>query len=404
MRKDGRRLAKKSSEMTNSLRHEFLLDPSVHFLNHGSFGATPRAVFADYQHWQRRLELQPVLFLGREFDTLLKNSRAVLGQYVHAQAEDLVHIPNATHGVNIVAHSFPLQPGDEILTSDHEYGACNYTWDSLCERAGAKYIQQHIPLPVHTAQEIVEALWQGVTPRTRIIFLSHITSPTALCLPVEEICKRARAAGILTVIDAAHSPGQIPLDLTALDADIVFGNCHKWMMAPKGAGFLYVRRELQARIEPLIVSWGTHPTPETTTGSRFIDILQWTGTKDPAAALAVPSAIRFMLDHDWDSVRQTCRGLLSETLQRIADLTGLPPAYPLDSGFYTQMAIAPLPRVDAPALKRLLYDMHRVEAPITTWQGRHFVRVSIQGYNTREDTDALVNGLRELLPQVTLEE
>ena len=388
--------------MTNPLRHEFLLDPTVHFLNHGSFGATPRAVFADYQHWQRRLELQPVLFLSREFDTLLKNSRAALGQYVHAEAEDLVYIPNATHGVNIVAHSFPLQPGDEVLTSDHEYGACDYTWEKICERAGAKYVHCHIPLPVQSEAEIVEAIWEGVTPRTRIIYLSHITSPTALRLPIEEICKRARAAGILTIIDAAHTPGQISLDLAELNADFVFGNCHKWMMAPKGAAFLYVKREHQARIEPFVVSWGTHPTPETTTGSRFIDILQWTGTNDPSASLAVPAAIRFMLDHDWDSVRRNCHALLRETLQRLSDLTGLPPAYPLNSDFYAQMAIAPLPRVEAPALKRLLYDLHRVEVPITAWQDRFFVRVSIQGYNVREDADALVDGLKELLPRVTL--
>lgn len=386
--------------MNNPLRHEFLLDPTVHFLNHGSFGATPRSVFADYQHWQRRLELQPVLFLSRESDTLLKNSRAALGQYIHADAEDLVYVPNATHGVNIVARSFPLQPGDEILTSDHEYGACDYTWDYLCERSGAKYIHQTIPLSVKTKDEVVETIWQAVTPRTKIIYLSHITSPTALRLPVEEICKRARAAGILTVIDAAHSPGQIPLDLTALDADIVFGNCHKWMMAPKGAGFLYVRRELQKHIEPFVVSWGTHSTSETTTGSHFIDILQWTGTNDPAAALAVPAAIRFMLDHDWDSVRRTCHSLLRETLQRISALTDLPPAYPLDSDFYNQMAIAPLPRVDSLALKRMLYDEFRVEVPITAWRDQFFVRVSIQGYNTREDVDALVNGLKELLPRV----
>lgn len=386
--------------MNDALRNEFLLDPSVHFLNHGSFGATPRSVFADYQYWQRRLELQPVLFLGRESDSLLENARAALGQYIHADAEDIVYIPNATHGVNIVAHSFPLQPGDEILTSDHEYGACDYTWEYLCEHSGAKYIRQPIPLPVESNEEIIEAIWRGVTPRTKIVYLSQITSPTALRLPVEKICQRAREAGILAVIDAAHSPGQIPLDLETLNADIVFGNCHKWMMAPKGAGFLYVRRALQARIEPFVVSWGTRATAETTAGSRFIDILQWTGTNDPAAALAVPAAIRFMLDHDWDSARRNCHALLRETLQRISALTGLPPAYPLDSNFYAQMAIAPLPRVDAPALKRLLYDEFHVEIPITAWRDRFFVRVSIQGYNTREDADALLRGLQELLPRV----
>jgi isopenicillin-N epimerase len=174
------------------------------------------------------------------------------------------------------------------------------------------------------------------------------------------------------------------------------------MMAPKGAGFLHVRRGLQEKIQPFVVSWGTHATPETTTGSRFVDILQWTGTNDPAAALAVPSAIRFMQDFDWDSVRRSCHALLGKTLERIASLTDLPPAYPLDSDFYAQMAIAPLPRVDASTLKRMLYDEFHVEVPITVWQDQYFVRVSVQGYNTREDTDALINGLKELLPRVTV--
>jgi isopenicillin-N epimerase len=181
-----------------NLKQFFLLDPSVIFLNHGSFGATPKPVFEVYQQWQSRLEKQPVLFLGREYDRLLYESRAKLGIYLNADAEDLVYIPNATHGVNIIARSLQLDAGDEILTSDHEYGACDYTWDFLCGKAGAKYIHQPIPLPIHSEEEIVKRLWQGVTPRTKVIYLSHITSPTALRLPVEQICQRARKAGILT--------------------------------------------------------------------------------------------------------------------------------------------------------------------------------------------------------------
>ena len=209
------------------LKEYFLLDPDVVFLNHGSFGAAPKPVIDAYQIWQLQLERQPVLFLGRELDGLLRESRIALGEYLNADADDLVYIPNATHGVNIVAHSLQLQPGDEILTSDHEYGACDYTWEFICIKTGAKYIHQPIPLPVHSGEEIVEQFWSGITPHTKVIYLSHITSSTALRLPVEEICRRAGEAGILTVIDAAHSPGQIPFDLQALNADIVFGNCHK---------------------------------------------------------------------------------------------------------------------------------------------------------------------------------
>ncbi len=383
-----------------SLKEYFLLDPHIVFLNHGSFGASPKPVFEAYQNWQLRLERQPVLFLGRELDALLGESRSVLGKYLNAPADDLVYIPNATHGVNIIARSLQLKPGDEILTSDHEYGACDYTWDFNCQKTGAKYIHQSLPLPVYSEQEIIARFWLGVTPRTRVIYLSHITSPTALRLPVQQICQRARQAGILTVIDAAHSPGQIPVDLQSLGADFVFGNCHKWMLNVKGSAFLYVRRERQALVEPLIVSWGYGATPETTTGSRYVDLFQWTGTKDPTAALTVPTAIQFMREHDWDKVRSECHALLRQAIERICELTDLPPLYPLDSDFYSQMGIAPLPSSNLALLKSRLYDEYRIEVPLIQWQDRQFVRISVQGYNTSEDLERLVKALKILLPQV----
>ncbi len=386
----------------DNLRQHFLLDPNIIFLNHGSFGATPKSVFETYQNWQQRLENQPVLFLGREYDQLLLESRKALGQYLNADAEDLVYIPNATHGVNIIARSLNLSAGDEVLTSDHEYGACDFTWDFVCGKTGAKYIHQHIPLPAESEATMLEQLWRGVTPRTKVIYLSHITSPTALRLPVKQICERSRSAGILTVIDAAHSPGQMPVDLQDLGAEVVTGNCHKWMMSAKGAAFLYVRKELQSLVEPLIVSWGYNPTPATTTGSRFIDLLQWTGTKDPSAALTVPAAIQFMRDHHWEEVRNECHHLLQDCIIQISDLVNSPPLYPLDSDLYYQMGIAPVPPSNLEALKTRLYNEFRIEVPLIQWQDRQFVRISVQGYNTREDLDALVRALEILLPQVAL--
>lgn len=382
----------------NHIRSLFLLDPEIHFLNHGSFGACPRPVFEAYQHWQRRLERQPVLFLGREYDTLLGEARAALGAYLNAPSDDLVYIPNATHGVNIVARSLSLQPGDEILTSDHEYGACDLTWEFICAKRGAKYVRQPIPLPIHSEEEIVRQFWAGVTERTRVIYLSHITSPTALRLPVERICALARQAGILTVIDAAHSPGQIVVDLQALGADVVFGNLHKWMMSPKGAAFLYARPEVQPMLEPLVVSWGYGKAAPAGNVSRFVDLFQWTGTHDPAAALSVPAAIQFMYEQDWDTVRQDCHILLVEAIKQVCSLTGLPMLYPQEGGFFSQMAIAPLPlETDLSLLKMRLYDEHRVEVPLIAWNGHQFVRISIQGYNTPEDVSALVNGLAQCL-------
>lgn len=378
----------------DNLKNYFSLDPEIHFLNHGSFGACPIPVFEAYQEWQRQLERQPVLFLGRQFDALLSESRTRLGEYLNAAAANLVYIPNATHGVNIIARSLRFQPGDEILTTNHEYGACDYTWEFICQKNGAVYIHQPIPLPARSSEEILELFWQGVTSRTKVIFLSHITSPTALCLPVEEICTRARQSGILTLIDGAHAPGQIPLSLDSLGADFYTGNCHKWMLCPKGAGFLYARPEVQSLIEPLIVSWGFHSTPQTTLGSRFIDYLQWTGTKDPSAYLAVPAAIHFQQDHHWDEVRRACHTLLQSTIQRICTLFSLQSAYPLESDLYHQMGIAPLPaHADLAALSSRLYDEFNVEVPLIDWNGQKFVRISVQAYNSQADLDALYQGL-----------
>jgi len=230
---------------STGLRDLFLLRPDVVFLNHGSFGACPQPVFETYQRWQRELERQPVEFLGRRFASLMRTAREALASYVHTAPEDLVYVPNATTGLNVVARSLPLQPGDEVLATDHEYGALNRTWRFVCAKRNATYVNYPLPLPIRSAEQVVETIWAGVTPRTRVLFISQYTSPTALILPVAELVRRARQAGILTVVDGAHMPGQIPLDLTALGADFYAGNLHKWLCAPKGAGFLNARREVQ---------------------------------------------------------------------------------------------------------------------------------------------------------------
>ena len=313
-----------------------------------------------YQEWQRRLERQPVQFLGTEFPEHMRAARSALGEYLGAEADDLVFVPNATFGVNVIARSLELQAGDEILSSDHEYGACDRTWRFVCQKTGAIYKQQPVRFPAGTEDEILEQLWQGVTGRTRLIFLSHITSPTALTLPVEKICARARQAGILTLIDGAHAPGQIPLDLRSIGADFYTGNCHKWMLAPKGAAFLYARREVQEMVEPLVVSWGwncSNKLPESLklsgslASARFVEEQEWRGTDDPSACLAVPAAIDFMRQHDWESVRRDCHTLLKQAITRIQELTGLPCAYPNERA-YRQMAVAELPpQPDLPAFQ-----------------------------------------------------
>ena len=384
----------------SNLRDQFLLDPDVTFLNHGSFGATPKPVFDVYQQWQLCLERQPVHFLTTELPEHLAAARQALGNYLNAPADALVYVPNATFGVNIVANSLPSGPGDELLTTNHEYGACDNTWRYYSQKRGFTVVRQSIPLPVTTPEAIVDQLWQGVTGRTKAIFLSHITSATALRLPVEAICARAREAGIWTIVDGAHAPGQIPLDMVQIGADFYTGNAHKWLCAPKGTAFLYARPEMQHLIEPLVVGWGWGEHRALTYGSDYLDYLQWLGTDDLASYLSVPAAIDFQAAHQWPDVRRRCHELLCQGMERMTELTGLTAVYPPNSQFFHQMAIVPLPPLpDLQALKSRLYEQYRVEIPFIEWENRQFMRISVQGYNTQADIDRLVDAMRVLLPQ-----
>ncbi|HEX6288315.1 MAG TPA: aminotransferase class V-fold PLP-dependent enzyme [Herpetosiphonaceae bacterium] len=380
------------------LRSLFLLRPDVVFLNHGSFGACPRPVFETYQAWQLELERQPVEFIGRRFTQLMHDARTALGAFVGADAQDLVFVPNATTGLNVVARSLPLGPGDEILATDHEYGALDRTWRFVCQQRGARYIRQPVPLPITADDDVIETIWSGVTERTRVLFISHITSPTALIFPIAPLIRRARAAGIITVVDGAHAPGQIDLNLRTLDADFYSGNCHKWMMAPKGSALLYARRDMQHLLEPLVVSWGWQSAMPGE--SRFIDEQEYQGTRDLAAYLSVPTAITFMREHDWSSVRAGCHELLRYARQRITAL-GLEPCTPDAPEWFAQMAAFTLPPCDGQRLQRRLYDEFRVEVPVAVMDQRQFLRVSVQGYTTASDIDALVEALAAVLPDVT---
>src|SRR5215217_1068033 len=305
------------------LRQEFLIDPDVVFLNHGSFGATPEPVFAEYGRWQRELERQPVEFLGRRAEDLLDEARAAMAAYLGCARDDLVFVPNATTGINVVAKSLPLEPGDEVVGTDLEYGACERSWEWFCQQRGASYIKAHVPLPLTSPDEVVEAIFAAVTPRTRVIFLSHVTSGTALRLPVEAVARRAREAGIVSVVDGAHAVGQWPVDLRTIDADFYASNFHKWLCAPKGSGFLYARPEHQQWLESPIVSWGwvegnDHHRPQ----NQFVSRNQMQGTRDIAA---------FQASRDWETVRERCHALAVEARERIAAISGLPQIAPIES-------------------------------------------------------------------------
>jgi isopenicillin-N epimerase len=376
------------------MRDLFLLDPDLVFLNHGSFGACPREVFEVQRRWQLEMERNPVAFLGRRSAELLAQARAALGTALCTRGDNLVFIPNSTTGVNVVARSFPLRAGDEVLATDLEYGACDATWQRVCALSGAHYRRIGIALPYERGK-VVERLLSGVTPRTRMIFASHITSTTALILPVAQICAAARERGIATLIDGAHAPGQIALDIDAIGADFYVGNCHKWLCAPKGSGFLHARPEHHAMLDATVISWGYaegsggHAGFDAYLGRTLFERrLQWQGTRDISAWLAVPAAIDFQQRNRWSSVRAGCHALAQQALHALTQRHGLRPVAQDDD--WAQMVAIPVPPQDPDALRRRLYDESGIEIPVTTHRGQVFVRLSVQGYNTREDIDCLL--------------
>jgi isopenicillin-N epimerase len=352
------------------VREHFLLDPDVVYLNHGAFGACPKPVFERYQAWQRELEREPTEFMSRKLPELLEQARGALAAFVGAGANDLTFVANAGTGVNMAARALDLQPGDEVLASNLEYGACDLMWQWLCARTGARYIRAE-----------VGQLFEHRSERTRAVFVSHITSETALLLPVEEIVARARAEKLVTIVDGAHAIAQLDLDLSGLGADFYAGNCHKWLCAPKGAGFLYVHPEWQERVDSPIVSWG-HDEPAT-----FLSRTEHQGTRDPAAYLAVPDAIAFQREHD---VRRQCVALAREARRDLCALLGTEPLAP--DAQILQMASVRLPEPQ-PDLSQRLFDNYRIEIPTMGPRRDDLLRISIASYTQREDVERLLDAL-----------
>lgn len=388
--------------MSENLARQFLLREDVVFLNHGSFGACPRPVFATYQAFQMELEGEPVEFLGRRLNDLMRTPRVALAAELGTEQENIVGLTNATTGLNIVAQSLALKPGDQILTTDHEYSALEKTWAYVCRKTGAEVVVVKVPMPLLTEAQFTDTVLAGMTDRTRVLFLSHITSPTALVFPIERVIAEARRRGIWSVIDGAHTPGHIPLNLDALGADFYSGNCHKWMMTPKGSAFLYARPEVQGLLDPLVISHGwteksKEPGAKGAFGnSPFIDEIEMQGTRDPSAWLSVPSAIAFKRDNDWDAVARHCQALAQDTARRLGELTGLAP---LSAPEFCapQMVAMPIPECDTAELHKTLFERYKIEIPVFKWQDTCIARLSVQGYNSRPQMDRLIEALSQEL-------
>lgn len=379
------------------------LDPDITFLNHGSFGACPKPVLDVQTALRMEIEREPVRFFARALGTLFHEALAALARFVGANADDLAFVSNATTGVNTVLRSLSFEPGDELLTTDHAYNACRNALDFVAENAGARVVVAAIPFPIDSPEQVIAALMERVTSRTRLVLLDHITSPTGVVFPVETIVPELESRGIDTLVDGAHAPGMIPLNLDALGAAYYTGNCHKWMCAPKGAAFLHVRRDKQARIRPLSISHGANS--QQTDRSRFRLEFDWTGTMDPTPWLAIPAALRFMssllpggmaaIAHHNRQMALAARKLLSETLG-----CALPAP---DSMIGSMAAIsvpdaserAPLGLLEFDALQEGLFQRHRIEVPIVPFPRwpRRLVRISAQIYNDPDDYRHLARAL-----------
>lgn len=378
----------------------FLLNPNITYLNFGSFGACPKPVFDDYQKWQRELEFEPVQFIAVKANEYLLQSRKALATYIHCDPDDLVYVTNPSYATNIVTKSLQLNPGDEILTTNLEYGACDKAWNHYCKKTGAKYIRQTISLPIVSKEKFVEQFFKGLSAKTKVIFISHITSATAIILPVKEICDRARQLGILSFVDGAHAPGHVPLNMSDLNPDIYTGACHKWMLTAKGCSFLYVKKEIQNLLDPLVVSWGYDTA--TPSSSRFIDYHQGQGTRDFSAFLTVPKAIAFMKENNWIQVSEESRHLVRENIQRFCDLLGSVALCPLTDEFIGQMASIQINCSSAEQLQDLLFQKHRIEIPVMVQENKVYIRYSINAFNSQQDLDCLFDALSDIIASTKL--
>jgi len=416
---------------TSSFQNLWLLDPDITFLNHGSFGACPLPVLAAQQRLRQQLEREPVRFFMREFEALLDDARSQLATFVGAKPDDLAFVPNATTGVNTVLRSLQFERGDELLTTDQEYNACRNALNFVAERAGAQVVVAKIPFPIGSPEQVVEAVMERVSPRTRLALLDHVTSQTGLIFPIQQLAHHLAKRGVELLVDGAHAPGMLRLNLGEMEITYYTGNCHKWLCAPKGAAFLYVRRERHSVIRPLTISHGANSRSNR---SRFQLEFDWTGTDDPTAYLCVPEAIRFMgslLPGGWSELMAQNRAMVLAARQLLCQaLEVMPPCPPEMIG---SMAVVPLPdsatqrsaggsssgalpqaqgsaggsfggyveqaevvERGSPPLQDFLFEQFGIEVPVIPWGEIpwQLIRVSAQLYNTQEQYEYLASALR----------
>jgi isopenicillin-N epimerase len=377
----------------------------VAFLNHGSFGACPKPILKLQADLRRQMEAEPVQFLWRRYEERLEPARRQVARFVGARPQDLVFVTNATSGVNAVARSLKLMPGDEVLTTSHDYNACRTVLVEVARRAGAKLVAAQVPFPLGSADQVVEAVVDAVTRRTRLAMLDHITSSTGLVFPVARLVRELAGRGVETLVDGAHAPGMVPLDLSRLGAAYYTANLHKWACAPKGAAFLRVREDKQRDLQPAIISHGNNtPRPGY---SAFQDRFDWAGTFDPTAWFCAGEAIRWLgelLPGGWRELRERNHRLAVTARRLLCESLGVKP--PCPEQMLGAMATLPLPerfqavprsgKIDVE--QQRLYDRFRIEVPLMRFgrPERRYFRISAHIYNSMPDYEYLAEALSGL--------
>lgn len=384
--------------MTNEYAHLWDLDPDTIYLNHGSFGPSPTEVRAVREDWTARLERQPMRFFCQQMEVELEKAATELAKFLHTKPARFALIDNATVAMNVVAASVELQPGDEVILTDHEYGAVRNIWKNKCQQAGAKLVTVTLPFPIND-DGIAAAVEGAITNRTAVVVFSHVTSPTAAILPVKKICEVARQRGVLSVVDGPHAIAMLDVDLNNVNCDFYCGSCHKWLCAPFGSGFLYAHPRHHANIRCPIVSWGGSIAGRPTC---WQDRINWLGTRDPAPLLSIPAAINFLKQHQLKTFRSHAHALICRARSKLLEIDGAGPlCTPNENQFVSMCAIElPKPADWKPGyhghpdpLQIELRKNHGIETPVASWNGRRFLRVSAHLYNSKDQIDKLVKAV-----------
>ena len=376
-----------------TIKKHFYFEEDITYLNHGSFGACPKVIFEDYQNWQIKLENQPVQFLTNELYDALRNSRESLSAFLGCDHDEILFFQNPTTAISNIIYNLDLKPEDEVLMTDHEYGALVRAWTVWGRKNNVMIKNAKINLPLESKDKFFDDISKKISSKTKVLFLSHITSPTGLVFPIKEIVDFAKQEKIITIIDGAHAPGHIDLNIHKLGCDFYTGALHKWMCGPKGTSFLYVKKEHQNWIKPVVYSWGKNgDDPES---SEFLQNFQWQGTRDMSAFLTVPKIIEYFFSKIERS-RSKSKKIIQGSIQQFQSVLR---TEPISNGneFLGQMISYPIPKNIDKDLKKILWKKYRIEIPVFEWNNKKFIRLSIHLYNDQKDIDSLMNALRTIL-------